>query len=359
MRTVNVDETLQTLPDLIALRAISNGALASESLPARIKLLNWGRNDSTRGPVILDESSVAALAVNQRSLGFDRVALDYEHNTVPGSTEYERTKEPRDVAAYGVPKLIPGDGLYLEALDWTPSGKSNAKNFADLSPTVGRTDDGRVTFVHSAGLVRNGSVFDLSFFSASNQPNKNNMPEKFITLLALSAALGLPETATEAEVTTKLKALSTLTPFDAKPLTDKLATLETQLAEIAKAKDGKTDVTTLAADFNGKLTTLTTEIKALKDAAQAATDAAASNERTVLITRFATEGKVPLNADRKPFTNEQLVALSVGEIKLLLANTPATVPLSARGMKPLEGKANTGNLTGLSRAIAAHQANTN
>jgi hypothetical protein len=293
--------------------------------------------------VILDESSVAALAANQRALGFDRVALDFEHNTVPGSPEYERTKEPRDIAAYGTPKLIAGDGLYLEALDWTPSGKVNAKNFADLSPTVARTEDGRVTFVHSAGLVRNGSVFDLSFFSAHQPQPHKNMPEQFITLVALGAALGLPNTATEADVTAKLKTLTSITPFDAKPILDRLATIEGTVSTLAKDKDGKVvDLTPLTSRLD--------KVENLLNSTAAGQEAAEKNR---LIACFSAEGKVPLNAERKAFTAAELTALNVDSIKLLLANTPVTVALSARGKQNPADKGNT-KLTADERA-AQHE----
>lgn len=152
---------------LTTLRAVSNGALKSTSLPSRIKVLDWGTNETAKGRIILDDSSAAALAANQAAAGFARVALDFEHNTVPGSPEYERTKEPREIAGYGTPVIIPGDGLYLENVTYTASGAAGAKNFEDLSPAVKLDEQGRVVFLHSVALVRNGAVHGLTFFSAS------------------------------------------------------------------------------------------------------------------------------------------------------------------------------------------------
>src|SRR5581483_5390293 len=205
---------LETLPDLVSLRAIPNGALKGEALPNRLKLLDWGKNDTIVGPVIVDQTSAALLESNQRKLGFERVALDFEHNTVPGSPEYERTHEPRDVAAYGAPRIIPGQGLSLENLEWTKTGQKKARNFEDLSPAVKPDAAGRVIFMHSAALTRNGAVHGLTFFSAhKNMTTTETKPADkalFLTLSALAAALGLPTTAAEAEVAAEIKTLSSL-----------------------------------------------------------------------------------------------------------------------------------------------------
>lgn len=337
-------EDLAEGSELVACKAISNGALSSDKLPSRIKLLNWGKNETVKGPVIFDDHSVAQLAVNQRALGFDRIALDYEHNTVPGSEEFKRTKEPRDVAAYGVPETVPGDGLYLNSIEWTPSGLASARNFADLSPTPLLDKARRVVFLQSVALVRNGAVHDLSFFSAApgGKPTTANTdtdmtPEQIQALItnALTAAV--------------------------KTLNDQIVALSAELKTIKDAKPAEPVITLSAAD--GKTTTmplaeLGTQFIALK-ADLAATKVAAENaEKSNVIALFAAEGKVPLGEDAKPMGADALAALPLGVLKMLHASTPVTVPLSARGTKPGEKKSTDG-LTGLQRAIAAHQSERN
>ena len=130
-------------------------------LPDRIKLLSWGRNDSIQGLIIVGHVTAARLAIEQKSRGFGEVALDFEHNTVPGSPEYERSQEPRRVAAYGTPTVRAGEGLFLENMRWTPAGVEAARLYRDLSPSVALDDQREVTFVHSAALVRNGAVHGL------------------------------------------------------------------------------------------------------------------------------------------------------------------------------------------------------
>ncbi len=324
-----------TLP-LVALKAISNGALASEHLPTRIKLLNWGRNDSTVGPVLVDERTVTAMAASQASAGFDRVALDYEHNTAEGSPEYLRTKEPRDVAGYGTPEVVPNDGLYLSAITWTESGKANAKNYADLSPTPRLDKEGRVTFLHSVALVRNGAVHGLSFFSApaaKPDPKPTHTPMTPEQIAAAIAAALKPVTDTLTTLTADVKAIK-----ETKPA-----------APVFEHKDGDKTITLSAADVVKELVALRATVAAQSTAA----DTAAKAE---VIARFAADGKVPNGEDGKPMSDDALKALPLGVLKMLHASTPATVPLTARGKKPTEGQKATDGLTGLARAIAANNA---
>jgi hypothetical protein len=114
------------LNGLFAFGAINNGALASSDLPKRLKLLKWGENKSTKGPVIVGDKTAAELAANQKLLGYDRVGIDYNHQSLPGHPNFK--PDPREMAAYGVPSVIKGEGLFLEDVEWTPSGRQYAPN---------------------------------------------------------------------------------------------------------------------------------------------------------------------------------------------------------------------------------------
>ena len=197
---------------LVTLRTpISNGALAAESLPTRLKILGWGDNASVKGNVRLSLLSASRIPQSQKENGFEEIALDFEHNTVPGSPEYERTSEPRAVAAYGTPRVIAGEGLFLENIEWTPAGKTSALNYKDLSPAVSFDDLGNIVFVHSVALTRNGAVDGLSFFNSTiNQPNKTMDPNTVITVAELAPAIGLSATATKADVLTRFTIFAAL-----------------------------------------------------------------------------------------------------------------------------------------------------
>lgn len=185
---------------------IANGAAAAKELPARLKLLAWGENASTKGSVRVGALTLSSLPRAQAAHGFARVALDYEHNTVPGTPAFAQEKEPRKVAAYGVPEVVANEGLFLTDLVWTPSGRENAKEFFDLSPAV-QLEAGEVCFMHSAALCRQGAVEGLTFYSITlpdgAKPGDDHMT---ITIEALSARIEALEK--KGPDTTKLEALS-------------------------------------------------------------------------------------------------------------------------------------------------------
>jgi len=144
---------------------ISNGGW-NANLPKRIKVLSWGKNTTTDGDVYLTKETLKTFAQYQFQTGRDEdVAVDFGHNTVPGSTEYV-AGEPKQIAAYGDPELIEGDGLYLTDLEWTESGKKNAKNYKDLSPAVKVDRNGVVIGLHSVALTEAGAVHGLKFYNA-------------------------------------------------------------------------------------------------------------------------------------------------------------------------------------------------
>lgn len=187
------------LNGLLACQAISNGALAAEALPTEIKLLGWGDNPSLKGNIRVGAKTLAALSANQNQLGFDKVGLDYEHQSVEGHKNFKAA--PREYAAYGVPEVREGDGLYLVSLTWTPSGRANAKNYCDLSPVVLR-QDGEVVFLHSVALCPQGAVAGLEFFNADASLEtlsvKNPMNEDLKKLLC--ALFGCEDSADEAAI---------------------------------------------------------------------------------------------------------------------------------------------------------------
>jgi phage I-like protein len=151
---------------LVALKAISNAALAEQQLPGRLKLLNWGTNDTIKGPVTVGDATLRHLAANQARAGYEHVALDYNHNSLPGHPNYQ--PDPREVAAYGAVEVVANDGLYLAGIDYTPSGLAKALNYRDLSPTPLLDQNGEVIFLHSVALCPQGAVRDLSFYSAGD-----------------------------------------------------------------------------------------------------------------------------------------------------------------------------------------------
>lgn len=183
---------------LLACQAISNGALSADSLPQRIKLLNWGSNPSLKGDIHVGARTLSSLAANQTKFGFDKVGIDFEHQSVDGHKNFKPA--PRDYAAYGIPEIIENDGLYLTSLTWTPSGEKNARNYCDLSPVVLR-QDGEVVFLHSVALCPQGAVAGLEFFTADFQPKQTTQKSMNEDLRKLLTTLfEIPADADEAAI---------------------------------------------------------------------------------------------------------------------------------------------------------------
>ena len=347
---------------------ISNGALKGDALPTRLKIFAWGANETIDGPVTAGPKTGTNLAETQRKLGYERVAIDFDHCTVSGTkTNKELTAagQPPLIFGYGRVHPIPGDGIYLEDVTWTPLGVQHARNFEDLSPAIAEAG-GEISLIHSVALTPNGKVTGLQFFSAT-QP-KTPMPKKLdltqpLTGLTLCTLFGLAETATPEDLTARigqLTALSATIKLDqAGKITDlpgliadgKLTVLsvagtqtltEAHNGLVGRVKTledaGTKAIATLSATIAGQVKTFSAEdlvkVMAKVDALETKltnTETAALNaERDGVIRSFAADGKVPKKPAGGNYSAEELKALPVDTLRILHANTPVTVPLSAR-----------------------------
>jgi hypothetical protein len=288
---------------------ISNGALKDETLPRRLKFFAWGDNKSIDGNFRAGEKTSAELTANQKKFGFERVAIDFNHCSVPGTDTYKdllKLGQPPLIFGYGRVEAIPSDGLYLEDIIWTPLGVQHARNFEDLSPAI-QDVDGEVTLVHSIALTPNGKVEGLEFFNASLKAQENVAPapsalsQKSLTLLSVAGILGLPDTTEEKDVMDKLR-------------------------DVFRIASSISDTTTVA------VTALGARVKTLEEGLQKNVAAEQDSERMRMVTVLSAEGKSPKREDGATYSRDELMALDVPTLKLLHANTPVTVPLSARDM---------------------------
>lgn len=145
---------------------ISNGALKSKTLPSEIKVLSYGVTETLDDPIKVNEKTKEVFYLTQKSIGRERVPLDFNHNSVRGSKAYEDDKEPRAIAGYGTPELRE-DGIWLKNITWTPSGEKSAKDYEDLSPAPLLDDDNNVVGLHSVALTPAGAISNLHFYSAT------------------------------------------------------------------------------------------------------------------------------------------------------------------------------------------------
>jgi phage I-like protein len=261
----------------------------------------------------INERTVAMLSATQRKFGFERIALDFEHNTVPDSPEFKRTKEPRPIAATGLLETVPGDGLYLLGIEWTPSGLENAANYPDLSPAVMCDADGTLLFVHSVALTRAGAGEGLRFATLSVESTESNegassMDPKLKAMLCKLLKLDADK-ASDDDVMSGLDACGSL-----------VQTLSAEGGVAARivtlngaVEGGKTAIEALTA----KIETLSADLVQV--------------QREIVLGEARSDGKViPLSA-------ESIGAMDLKQLREMVSKLPAgVVPLSARTPRDLK-----------------------
>ena len=328
-------------PDkVILLRTTGLGVTLSADaakLPHRIKVLNWGDNPNCHGKRV----NVGPLFV--RCLGADtypyrKVALDFEHNTFPGTPAYKESAEPRAVAGFGTIEAVEGEGVYITMSSWTPEGERMAAHYADVSAGAVTDKEGNLIAVSSVALCRAGSVDGMDFVEAPlsggissalsgiiNQEgglkpaapiSKGKQAMDYKALLLKS--LGLGEDATDEAIQAALDAAG------------KKPTQEEQDAALSAAV--KAAVAEAVKPFEEKVAALSA--------------AAAAHEKADLVAEAAREGKViALGADA-------IGKLTVEELKATIAKTPVTVPLNAKTPANMKEKAAEGEVPEELRQIA-------
>lgn len=277
--------------------------------PTRLLVLPKGEHDvRKRGKVICSDVTLTGFTAMQQAIKRTRLALDFEHNTVPGMPAYLADKEPRSIAAWAdaVPTPL---GIEFTNIEWTPAGLEAWKNksFQDLSPTCYRAKDGTVLALHSVALCRHGEldgltiqaasaialsadIAQLTALSASNETTEIMKPTPALIALLTALSVTLSETADEAAVETAL--------------------LEgaKKIEELSKAKPEA---------MSAELVALTAEVKQIRQGQE-------SGRRTALMAEAAAAGKViPLSQAAL-----ELVSLSILEDMVKTAK-PGQVPVKS------------------------------
>lgn len=284
-------------------------AKGEAGLPTRFLVLPWGTNDTAKGPVILNATSLTELPKMAAKMNWDRVVLDFDHNTVPGSPTYKG--EPAPIAANGKLELVEGEGLFFLASNYTPEGKQYAAggHYGDVSPVVILNEANEVIGCQSVALCRQGATPDVVFLSAPWDADSHKRPPSNgdELLCALRDVLGLAPEATPATV---MQTLHTIMKTDS---------TETQNGKAAEQQPDVKALATSVTELTDTVKTLAAEVKQLRGEGEAA-------ERAAIEAQCAREGKViPASAKDLP----------VAKLKALAAELPVTVPLEQR--TPHEG----------------------
>lgn len=153
---------------LIPCKMDFNGVDPVKGLPERLKIFNWGRNETLKGPVIVDKDSLGVFEANQKRLGRETCPIDFQHGTVEGTEAWKAANGNPDIAGYFRPRIVEGEGLFLENVSTTPTGLLKAADFKDLSPTpLVDEKTGRLIGLHSVALTPTGAVDGLTIESAA------------------------------------------------------------------------------------------------------------------------------------------------------------------------------------------------
>ena len=315
--------------------AVSLSADAAK-LPRRIKVLNWGDNPNCHGKRV----NVGALFVkclNADTYPYRKVALDFEHNTFPGTAAYKESKEPRPVAGFGTIEAVEGDGVYITMSSWTPEGERMAVNFADVSAGAVTDKDGNLVAVASVALCRAGAVDGMDFVEAPLSGDVSS---------ALSGIINQEGGLKPAAPIQKGKAM------DYKALLLKLlglgedATDEAIQAALDAAGKKPTQEKQDAALSAAVKAAVAEAVKPIEEKVAALSAAAVAHEKADLIAEAAREGKVvALSADA-------IGKITVEDLKATIAKTPVTVPLNAKTPANMKEKAAEGEVPEEFRQIA-------
>jgi phage I-like protein len=356
-------------------KATLNGVSETGELPSRLKLFDWGTNKTSEGDFLVDEGSVAVFAANQNRLQRQTIQVDFNHNTVEGTPAYLAAKGAPEMAGYGIPVIIPGEGIFLEGVETTPSGQSKAADYKDLSPAPLVDSSNRVVGLHSVALVPAGATEGLTIESAKlkalsaslktlavpdtkmmgdkPQPNayrvgksENDGAIMDETKKAVLAALGADEDMDYEDVCEKLKAVFHKTDGRKGPLDSPAP--GTEIVERCLKAVLPDALGAAIKPLSTKLDEQAETIRTLQSTLAAETNRVQDQERANLLAQAAKDGKlIPLSADD---VKEMPIKLLTSMVANLKKDKIATVkPLAApdrddkgniiRAIKPLSAAA--------------------
>lgn len=205
--------------------ACAGESVEMTDVPEEIRLLPIGHVTSTKGDFDVDDGSVLDIMRNFKNRQLDLV-IDYEHQTL---------HDVQAPAAGWIKDVYRRGDVIAGKVEWTPKGREYIANkeYRYLSPVVlVRKSDNKAVVLHSAALTNTPAIdgmfpiansASLEDFEIEGEGKKENMME----LNKLIKLLGLPESATEEDVTGKI--------------TEILSDLEAQNGD-PKKKDGGTEL---------------------------------------------------------------------------------------------------------------------
>lgn len=297
------------------------GAVEGEDkpLPAQLLVMKWGVNETAKGRVVVNDTTLRVMPAVMKASNLDRIALDFEHNTVPGHPSYKG--EPAKIAAMGATLVEQGRGIVLSALEYTAEGTEHirGKHYGDLSPVVVLNAADEVIAVTSVAACRAGATPGLGITLSTDlfiKPTNMLDYRKLICTAFPKAKLGDKDTVTR-EVCLAMLGLK-------EDATDE--TIEAAARELAG--DAKPEEAKETKELTASVSALTKKLSDLEGRET-------KRERELILSAATLEGKVV----PKELTEGE-GALDNVKLKALVATLPVTVPLDRR-VDPAAKPANT------------------
>jgi phage I-like protein len=299
---------------------------AEGRLPSRMLVLPWGDNHSDKyGTIRVNDTTAAILPNAQKKARRETVHVDFSHSSCVGSPTYRG--EPVKLAARrATPQVVPGEGIFLDAIEWNPAAEEHRLDYPEISATPIIDGDGTVLCLESVAICRHGELDGMALPLAAevvteilnDNPNNEGTPVDYKKLLCI--LLGLADTATDQEIQDA-----------ATQAADKLKVPDASAADRIAAvapPDKKPDASAaapLSADAVGKI--ITGAIKPVADRLELI-------ERNNITALAIRDGKlIPLGADK----------LGLADYKALVDSLPAgQVPMAQRTPDQVKALASTG-----------------
>ena len=176
---------------------LKGGEVDVGGAPEVISVLPFGHVVSQKGEFDVDEESLAAMKEQIAQRGVDLV-VDYEHQTLTGE---------RAPAAGWVKELFAEDGHIKARVEWTIPAKQYLENkeYRYLSPVITvRKADNKATGLHSLALTNTPAIDHMDPIVNSSTYNNHEGGQNTMDPKELAKLLGLPEDATEEQITEAL-----------------------------------------------------------------------------------------------------------------------------------------------------------
>lgn len=278
--------------DALILAGVAHPGLAAGNLPEKIKILNWGVNQTAFGDIEVNDLTLSAIEAQRDADTYRRIVIDFEHQSERNSKNF--VPSPRLHAGYGDAICLAGDGLYVEKVAYTPAGNKYAPEYADVSGAVSLIKGTRVVGgLRSVALCPNGAARDMVFLSGDEVHGS--------------------------EVVT----LATDGDHERAKLIEQISALNEALKALASDLKTVKDENTLLRDSNKNLIEeLQNRVTTLSAESSAAVASAERSERLLLLDGAKRDGKIlPLSAD-------QCAALPIDDLREIVGRAKAgVVPL--------------------------------